>query len=59
MQSRLSSDWAKVVGYALRNAVSVYGLVVTTRVMVAEAPEKDAGSPMPGGGMGGMGGMYM
>jgi chaperonin GroEL len=51
-------DPAKVVRYALQNAASVSGLLLTTEAMIAEAPKKDAGSPMPGG-MGGMGGMDM
>ena len=52
-------DPAKVVRYALQNAASVSGLLLTTEAMIAEAPKKDAGSSMPGGGMGGMGGMDM
>jgi chaperonin GroEL len=51
-------DPAKVVRVALQDAGSVAGLLVTTEAMVAERPKKDLGSPaMPGGGMGGMGGM--
>ncbi len=56
-------DPTKVARYALQNAASVAGLLLTTEVMVAEAPKKDeAGPPMGGdmgggGGMGGMGGM--
>ena len=51
-------DPAKVVRVALQDASSVAGLLVTTEAMVAERPKKDFGSPaMPGGGMGGMGGM--
>jgi chaperonin GroEL len=51
-------DPAKVVRAALQDAASVAGLLVTTEAMVAEAPkEKTAAPPMPGGGMGGMGGM--
>ena len=51
-------DPAKVVRVALQDAASVAGLLVMTEAMVAEAPKKDAGHPpMPGGGMGGMGGM--
>jgi chaperonin GroEL len=50
-------DPAKVVRVALQDASSVAGLLVTTEAMVAERP-KESGSPtMPGGGMGGMGGM--
>ena len=51
-------DPAKVVRVALQDASSVAGLLVTTEAMVAEMPKKDSGAPaMPGGGMGGMGGM--
>ena len=51
-------DPAKVVRVALQDASSVAGLLVTTEAMVAEMPKKDSGTPaMPGGGMGGMGGM--
>ena len=50
-------DPAKVVRVALQNAASVAGLMVTTEVMITDAPEpKPAGGA--GGGMpGGMGGM--
>ncbi|HPF26071.1 MAG TPA: TCP-1/cpn60 chaperonin family protein, partial [Steroidobacteraceae bacterium] len=53
-------DPAKVTRLALQNAASVAGLLLTTEVMVAEAPKDDDHShaPMPGG-MGGMGGMDM
>ncbi|MEW9806978.1 chaperonin GroEL [Mesorhizobium marinum] len=54
-------DPVKVVRTALQDAASVAGLLVTTEAMIAEAPKKEAagGMPagMPGGGMGGMGGM--
>ncbi|SCY87029.1 chaperonin GroEL [Microvirga guangxiensis] len=51
-------DPAKVVRTALQDAASVAGLLVTTEAMVADAPKRDNGAPaMPGGGMGGMGGM--
>jgi chaperonin GroEL len=51
-------DPAKVVRVALQDASSVAGLLVTTEAMVAERPKEDSGAPaMPGGGMGGMGGM--
>jgi len=53
-------DPTKVTRYALQNAASVAGLMITTEAMVAEAPKKDegAGGGMPDmGGMGGMGGM--
>jgi len=51
-------DPTKVARTALQNAASVAGLLLTTEVMVAEAPKKDEHPPMPDmGGMGGMGGM--
>ncbi len=51
-------DPTKVTRYALQNAASVAGLMLTTDAMVAELPEEKA--PAPGaGGMGGMGGMDM
>jgi chaperonin GroEL len=49
-------DPTKVVRTALQNAASIAGLLLTTECVVVEHPEKDA--PAPGGGMGGMGGMY-
>ncbi len=49
-------DPAKVVRVALQDAASVAGLMITTEAMVAERPKTDAPA-MPGGGMGGMGGM--
>ena len=49
-------DPAKVVRTALQDAGSVAGLLITTEAMVAELP-KDEAPAMPGGGMGGMGGM--
>jgi len=50
-------DPTKVVRYALQNASSVSGLLLTTEAMVAEAPKED-GPGMPDmSGMGGMGGM--
>ncbi|HVI06470.1 MAG TPA: chaperonin GroEL, partial [Sphingomicrobium sp.] len=50
-------DPTKVTRLALQNAASVAGLLLTTEVMVAEAPkdEEHAHGGMPGGG--GMGGM--
>ena len=51
-------DPVKVVRTALQDAASVAGLLVTTEAMIAEAPKKESAGPsMPGGGMGGMGGM--
>jgi chaperonin GroEL len=54
-------DPTKVTRLALQNAASVAGLLLTTEVMVAEAPKDEEHSHgMPGGGgMGGMGGMDM
>jgi len=53
-------DPAKVTRTALQNAASVAGLLLTTEVMIADAPSDDNG-PGPDlhghGGMGGMGGM--
>jgi chaperonin GroEL len=51
-------DPAKVVRAALQDAASIAGLLITTEAMVAELPKKEhSHGPMPGGGMGGMGGM--
>jgi chaperonin GroEL len=54
-------DPTKVTRYALQNAASVAGLILTTDAMVAEAPKDDhgGGGHGHGGGMGGMGGMDM
>jgi len=53
-------DPTKVTRYALQNAASVAGLMLTTDCMVAELPkEEPAGHGHGGGGMGGMGGMDM
>jgi len=51
-------DPAKVTRSALQNAASIAGLLLITECMVTEIPEKKE-APMPGGGMGGMGGMDM
>ncbi len=52
-------DPTKVARYALQNAASVAALMLTTAVMVTEAPEEEKKMPeMPGGMGGGMGGMY-
>ena len=53
-------DPTKVVRWALQNAASVSGLLITTEAMIAEKPNvKESMPPMPPGGMGGMGGgMY-
>ena len=50
-------DPTKVTRSALQNAASIAGLMITTEVMVAEAPKKDDKAPAGGGDMGGMGGM--
>jgi chaperonin GroEL len=50
-------DPTKVTRYALQNAASVSGLLLTTEAMVAEKPKDDAPSMPDMGGMGGMGGM--
>jgi chaperonin GroEL len=53
-------DPTKVTRLALQNAASVSGLLLTTEVMIAEAPkDEEHGHGMPPGGMGGMGGMDM
>src|SRR5438270_9708906 len=54
-------DPTKVARFALQNAASVAGLMLTTEAMVAESPKEDkgGGGGMPGGGMGGMGDMDM
>jgi len=54
-------DPTKVTRLALQNASSVAGLLLTTEVMIAEAPKEEADHAHGGGGggMGGMGGMDM
>jgi chaperonin GroEL len=49
-------DPTKVVRTALQDAASIAGLIVTTEATITEHPKKEAPA-MPGGGMGGMGGM--
>jgi len=49
-------DPTKVTRYALQNAASIAGLMLTTDCMIADLPKED-GSAMGGGGMGGMGDM--
>jgi len=51
-------DPAKVVRSALQNAASVAGMLCTTEVLITEKQEEKAPMMPPGGGMGGMGGMY-
>jgi chaperonin GroEL len=52
-------DPAKVTRIALQNAVSVGMMILTTEALITDLPEKKeaGGGGMPGGGMGGMGGM--
>jgi len=51
-------DPTKVTRFALQNAASVSGLLLTTEAMIAEAPKEEAAAAMPDmSGMGGMGGM--
>jgi chaperonin GroEL len=52
-------DPTKVVRFALQNAGSVAGLMLTTEAMIAEKPDDKPEPAMPAGapGMGGMGGM--
>ena len=51
-------DPTKVVRAALQDAASVAGLLITTEAAISEVPADDkAPMGMPGGGMGGMGGM--
>ncbi len=56
-------DPTKVTRLALQNAASVAGLLLTTEVMIADAPKDEAehahGGGGGGGGMGGMGDMGM
>ncbi len=52
-------DPTKVTRTALENAASVSSLLITTEAVVFEKKENEpAMPPMPGGGMGDMGGMY-
>ncbi len=52
-------DPAKVTRTALQNAASIGALLLTTEAVITDKPEKEdkAGGGMPGGDMGGMGGM--
>ena len=51
-------DPAKVTRYALQNAASIAGLMLTTEAMIAELPD-EKGEGMGGMGGGGMGDMGM
>jgi chaperonin GroEL len=52
-------DPTKVTRYALQNAASIAGLILTTDAMVAESPKEESHAGHGHGGMGGMGGMDM
>ena len=45
-------DPTKVVRFALQNAASVSGLMLTTEAMIAEKPKEKEAPAMPPGGMG-------
>jgi chaperonin GroEL len=47
-------DPVKVVRGALENAASIAAMMLTTEVLITDAPEKDKAPAMPPGGMGGM-----
>ncbi len=51
-------DPTKVTRTALQNAGSIASLMLTTEALVSEIPEEKKEPAMPGGGHGGMGGMY-
>jgi chaperonin GroEL len=52
-------DPAKVVRSALQNSSSIASLLLTTEALICDIPEeKKEGAGAPGGGPGGMGGMY-
>ncbi len=51
-------DPAKVVRSAMQNASSIASLLLTTEALIADIPEEKKEPAMPGGGPGGMGGMY-
>jgi chaperonin GroEL len=44
-------DPTKVTRFAVQNAASVAGLMLTTEAMISEKPEKKKGAAMPPGGM--------
>src|SRR5881628_2759850 len=45
-------DPAKVTRFALQNAASIAGLMLTTEALVSEIPESEKAAPMPGAGGG-------
>ncbi len=49
-------DPTKVSRYALQNASSIAGLMLTTEALIAEKPKDEGAMPAMPGGMGGMGG---
>jgi chaperonin GroEL len=49
-------DPAKVARYALQNAASIAGLMLTTEALIADIPEEEKAAPAPPHGPGG--GMY-
>ncbi len=51
-------DPTKVVRSGIENAASVAAMILTTKAMVTDLPEKEKMPMMPPGGMGGMDGMY-
>jgi hypothetical protein len=53
----VAGDPAKATRLALQNAASVAGLLLTTEVMIAEAPKEEEHAHGALGGMGGMSGM--
>ena len=50
-------DPAKVTRSAVQNATSIGAMILTTEALITDLPEKEKAPAMPGGGMGGMGGM--
>ncbi len=50
-------DPVKVVRSALQNAASIAAMLLVTEALVTDVPEKEKAPAMPGGGMGGGGGM--
>ena len=52
-------DPTKVERSALENSISIAGMFLTTEALIVDIPkEEKSGAMPPGGGMGGMGGMY-
>ncbi len=58
MMERGIIDPTKVTRSALQNAASIAAMVLTTESLVTDIPQPEAPVAAPGGGMGGMGGMY-